>query len=465
MALDVEPQTSAGPHSGSALLNQQWVASAFELGGLLATRARARLPALAAGLLVVALAMLASPGSFAAWLILSVAMALAVLVPGDGTTVAPVPSATASAVTTSPAPVLPEPSVLTWRSVLDAISDPALVLDGNGEVVHFNPAVADLFPRVRAGQPLSWLTRSPELLDAIERARAGEDRVMAELEDRVPIKRRVSAIVTALAATPRSPMADGRRLLVVFRDITDQETLAQMRADFISNASHELRTPLASLRGFVETLQGPARDDPIARDKFLSIMGAQALRMTHLIDDLLSLSRIEMRVHVPPQSDVDLDEVVAFVTETMLPVAQAAGVTLKVDTIGPPCEVRGERDELVQVFQNLIHNAIKYGRANGTVVVSLTRDKTTGRFAVSVSDNGPGIEEHHLPRLTERFYRVNVAASRDKGGTGLGLAIVKNIVNRHRGELLIASRLGAGSTFTVLLPHSPGQTSALDDTP
>lgn len=344
-----------------------------------------------------------------------------------------------------------------WRAVVSAMPDPAMVLDRAGLIVHHNAAVADLFPRVRVGQPISSVSRSPELLAAVEKSRDADDVTVVELQDRVPVQRRVSAILTAL---PFKDTADGEpSLLVTFRDITDQAKLAQMRADFIAYASHELRTPLASLRGFVETLQGPARDDAKARERFLGIMATQAARMTQLIDDLLSLSRIEMRVHVPPRGTVELNEVVGFVVQSLEPVAKSAGITIAVERLPEPARVRGDREELVQVFQNLIHNGIRYGTEGGHVDVRIVREPAVAgrsrRIAVAVQDDGIGIPPEHLPRLTERFYRVSISASREKGGTGLGLAIVKHIVTRHRGELKIASTLGQGSTFTVLLDELP----------
>jgi two-component system phosphate regulon sensor histidine kinase PhoR len=347
----------------------------------------------------------------------------------------------------------PPPTGRSWRAVIDAMADPALALDAAGVVVHHNPPVADLFPRVRTGQPISHLSRSPALLEAVDRARGADGRIVVELQDRVPIQRRVSVIITALAVDGSEPGSPTR--LMVFRDVTDQEKLAHMRADFIAYASHELRTPLASLRGCVETLQGAARDDPVARERFLAIMATQAARMTRLIDDLLTLSRIEMRVHVPPRGVVDLNEVIGFVAQTLEPLAQTSEMILKLVEWPRPALVRGDREELVQVFQNLVQNAIKYGRKGGTVEVRIGRESASPghprQLAVSVSDDGPGIASEHLPRLTERFYRVNAAASREKGGTGLGLAIVKYIVNRHRGTLKISSTIGVGSTFTVLL--------------
>jgi two-component system phosphate regulon sensor histidine kinase PhoR len=240
---------------------------------------------------------------------------------------------------------------------------------------------------------------------------------------------------------------------LVFRDISQEERLAQMRADFIANASHELRTPLTSLRGFIETLQGLARDDPEARNKFLDIMSTQAGRMTRLLDDLLSLSRLEMRAHVAPRGEVEVNGLVREVVDLLQPIAREAGITMTFAGEPAECLIRGDRDELVQVFQNLVQNAIKYGGSHVDVMV--TRTSGTGRardrVIVEVRDDGPGIAEEHLPRLTERFYRVDVAASRDKGGTGLGLAIVKHVLNRHGGQLRITSTPGAGSTFAVVL--------------
>lgn len=336
-----------------------------------------------------------------------------------------------------------------WRAVVDAIPTPALAVDAAGTVVHHNHLVAELFPKIRTGQPMSQVSRNPDLIAAVDHALASEDRIDVELIERVPVERRVSATVSRLSrsATPSSP-----HLLVTFRDLTEQDRLGQMRADFIANASHEMRTPLASLRAFVETLQGPARDDPVARERFLRLMASQAERMTRLIDDLLSLSRVEMRVHLPPRGIVELNETAAYVYQSLEPVADGVGISLTLERSDHVARIRGEREEIVQVLQNLIQNAIKYGREGGHVAVSVGREGprgAPGKVWVSVTDDGPGIAPVHLPRLTERFYRVNVASSREKGGTGLGLAIVKHILNRHRGELKIASKLGAGSTFTV----------------
>ncbi|MTD95153.1 hypothetical protein GIW81_12505 [Hyphomicrobium sp. xq] len=339
----------------------------------------------------------------------------------------------------------------TWHAVVDAIPTAALALDAAGTLLHHNRLAAEMFPKIRDGLPMSQVSRSPDLLVAVDRALASdEERIDVELVERVPVERRVAATVSRLAR-PGRPYAP--QVLVTFRDLTEQDRLGQMRADFIANASHELRTPLASLRAFVETLQGPAREDANARTRFLKLMALQAERMTRLIDDLLSLSRVEMRVHLPPRGIVELNETASYVCQSLEPVAEAAKAKVTVMRQEAPARIRGDREEVVQVLQNLIQNAIKYGREGGTIEVRVGRDAPRGsavaKVWVSVTDEGPGISPEHLPRLTERFYRVNAASSREKGGTGLGLAIVKHILNRHRGELRIASRLGAGSSFTA----------------
>jgi two-component system phosphate regulon sensor histidine kinase PhoR len=345
-----------------------------------------------------------------------------------------------------------------WRAIVDAMADASVVVDEGATVLHANELAREMFPRLRVGRPISHGSRHPELIAAIERAQASTEQVVAQLVESFPIDRRISVSVSKIARDERHGRAP--YFLATFRDLSEQDRLAQMRADFIANASHELRTPLASLRGFVETLQGPARNDSAARERFLALMASQAERMTRLIDDLLSLSRVEMRVHLPPRGVVDLNEVAHYVAQTLEPMAKAAGANLKVEQSEGAAHARGERDEIVQVVQNLVQNALKYGHTGGHVTITVRRlaisSEGTPRVAVSVSDDGPGIAPEHLPRLTERFYRVNVASSRDKGGTGLGLAIVKHIVTRHRGELKIESALGKGSTFTVLLDALPG---------
>ena len=251
-----------------------------------------------------------------------------------------------------------------WRMVVDAVPEPAVVLDHSGAVVHANRMAEDLFGARRRGGHVAAMSRDPELLGAVDQALVSGATCSVELQERVPVERRLLATVAPL--DPSRAGADGPSLLISFRDLSEQDRLARMRADFVANASHELRTPLASLRGFVETLQGAAKDDAQARERFLKVMGEQAERMTRLIDDLLSLSRVEMREHLPPAERVDLNEAVSHVIQSLQPIAGQAGTTIEFRRLPEPAIVRGDSDEIVQVFQNLVQNAIKYGKTRRT---------------------------------------------------------------------------------------------------
>ena len=339
------------------------------------------------------------------------------------------------------------------RDVIHVLDMPAFALDPENTVFAFNHGARDLFTAIAIGQPLHQVTRNPGLNKAVQQAREHRAAQSCEISEYTPSGRRLFVSVSPLiTAGDASEKID---LLVQVRDVSEQDRLTQLRTDFIANASHELRTPLASIKGFVETLQGSASGDTAARIKFLKIMDSQAARMTRILDDLLSLSRIEMREHVLPSDIVDIAQVLGTTVESLEPLSREAKITLRFEADPGDARVRGDRDELVQVFQNLIQNAIKYGRADGMVEVSLIRRPAqrggASSILIAVKDDGPGIAAEHLPRLTERFYRVDTATSRERGGTGLGLAIVKHIISRHRGELKIASALGKGSTFTVIL--------------
>jgi two-component system, OmpR family, phosphate regulon sensor histidine kinase PhoR len=338
------------------------------------------------------------------------------------------------------------------QELAEALPDPVILLNQAGQVLFCNAASRGLFTSLREGSHISSVLRTPEFLDAVSAAPEHDRAVTVTYAERVPVGRRMAATVA-----PLSRGADREsNILVLLRDLTEIERINQMRADFIANASHELRTPLAALRGFIETLQGTAKQDPGARERFLPIMAEQASRMTRLIDALLSLSRVEMNAHVPPSGLVDLNDVLHQAKDTLEPLAQGTGLKLEVASFSRPAMVRGDRDELLQVLQNLVQNALKYGNRGGHVRIEAKHipslGRQAGRFSIAVIDDGPGIAPEHLPRLTERFYRVDVASSREKGGTGLGLAIVKHILNRHRGELAVTSRVGEGSTFAVVLP-------------
>jgi two-component system phosphate regulon sensor histidine kinase PhoR len=335
-----------------------------------------------------------------------------------------------------------------WATVVGALPDPALVLDRERVIVTANEPARTMLDAA-PGRPLARVTRSPDLSAAISQALATGSPARCDVRILVPVERLLTCHVMPLAEQG----VEGPAVLVVMRDQTEHERLSRMRADFVANASHELRTPLASLKGFIETLRGPARDDAAARERFLAIMQTDADRMARLVDDLLTLSRVEMREHVKPEDRVDLFNIAASVVSRAGDAAAARRITIDVAPKAAPLLVVGDRDELVQVVQNLVQNAIKYGRDGGYVRVAV--EGTAARIAVAVADDGIGIAPEHVPRLTERFFRVSAKDSRERGGTGLGLAIVKHIVNRHGGELEISSRPGVGSTFKVLLPRAP----------
>lgn len=340
------------------------------------------------------------------------------------------------------------------QALVGGIPDAAVLLDRAGRVLHFNEAAAQLAPALRRSELALFALRSPEIIAALRQAIATREPQRAEYVDRVPVERWMELIVTPLSL----PAAFGGTevcILLTFHDQTPLRRVEEMRADFVANASHELRTPLAALSGFIDTLQGPARDDTKARERFLGIMQAQASRMARLIDDLLSLSRVELSAHVRPDVTIDVVPLIRQVIDGLEPLARERGVAVAVDLPPAPVMVAGDAEELLRVFENLIENALKYGASGGRVVVTLTEPAPgagTGEIRFAVRDFGPGIAPEHLPRLTERFYRVDVGDSRSQGGTGLGLALVKHILSRHRGRLMIESVAGEGATFTACLP-------------
>jgi two-component system phosphate regulon sensor histidine kinase PhoR len=324
----------------------------------------------------------------------------------------------------------------------DAQPDPSLLLDRRALVVHRNSAAAQEFPEVTIGGLLTAMLRNPVLSGAIEAARRTELTQTVELHRTVPNETWHRVHV--------SPLPTDGLLAVTFQSLTEERRMNQMRSDFIANASHELRTPLTSLIGFIDTLLGPAAKDEAARERFLGIMRSQAARMSNLIDDLLSLNRIEMRQHLRPTGTVDLGLLLREVKDGLETQARAAGVEIRVEA-GASAIVTGERGELYEVFENLVDNALKYGDAGKRIEVAVGPGRVGYDYAVTVTDHGDGIELQHVPRLTERFYRVDAESSRKKKGTGLGLAIVKHIVNRHRGQLNIRSKPGEGTRVEVLL--------------
>lgn len=359
--------------------------------------------------------------------------------------------------------VHPQASLI--ESLIGGLPGPAIVLDRDGRVVTFNAAAAAIAPSLRSGEAALITLRMPELVDAIRRAATSWTPQRVEFFERVPLDRWFEAFVTPVRlANVGSALSD--ILLMTFNDLTPLRRVEEMRADFIANASHELRTPLAALLGFIETLQGPARSDLAAREKFLAIMQGQATRMARLIDDLLSLSRIELNAHLHPNTPLDLAPVVKQVADGLQTLARDRDVAIKVAASSDRLIVLGDRDELIRALENLVENALKYGAAGKRVDITLARSQTRGgapEARLAVRDYGPGIAPEHLPRLTERFYRVDVADSRAQGGTGLGLALVKHVLNHHGGRLSIDSTPGEGATFIMHLPLPTGDSAPAED--
>ena len=355
-----------------------------------------------------------------------------------------------------------EAQTSTDAEILDHLPNPVVMVNRHRVVTGFNRAAKGLFHNLETGRDLTRFIRDPILLDAFDDvASARETMKHAEFVLAADAHRHFDVL------TARLPAAAGdRNFVLTFSDLTELRKLEQMRADFATDAGHELRTPLSVLLGFIETLEGPAKDDPDALNQFLPVMRDQALRMQHLIEDLLSLARIELNEHTPPSEDCDVANIIGKVAKSLAMKADAKDMNIRVTSTLDDTEMVGEEKELTQVFVNLVENAIKYGHANTDVEVSISLAKNPpgalARFrhdrimAVAIRDHSDGIAREHLPRLTERFYRVDTARSRAVGGTGLGLAIVKHLVQRHRGTMQIESEQGVGSVFTVYLPAKTG---------
>ncbi|PWJ81634.1 two-component system phosphate regulon sensor histidine kinase PhoR [Pseudaminobacter salicylatoxidans] len=337
---------------------------------------------------------------------------------------------------------------LSSENLAAAVTDPLIVFDGAGAVVHANAAASAAFGALSPGILLLLKFRAPEMQETIQAVLFGRETAReTDYVERVPIERVYR--VTASAVGRNTGL-----YVMVFKDQSEARRIDRMRADFIANASHELRTPLASVSGFIETLRGPARDDVAAREQFLQIMQAQTARMARLIDDLLSLSRLEMKPYFRTGAKVELKDVLDSVIASLAPLAADSEVVIERDFSDTASAVFGDRDELIQVFENLVENACKYGQKGGRVVVSVAGPEADpeGETTVTVRDFGPGIPEEHIPRVTERFYRIDAETSRAQKGTGLGLAIVKHILTRHKAWLSISSKLGEGAAFTVHFP-------------
>ncbi|AVO36435.1 sensor histidine kinase [Pukyongiella litopenaei] len=332
---------------------------------------------------------------------------------------------------------------------ISAIPFPAVLIGPEAKIAAANPEAINLLGAGLVGRHFALVMRQPDIGAGIENA--------LRHNRRQRIRQRIGAPDSSLLYDVEI-RPDGDGVLVCFQDMTAPEQAERMRRDFVANVSHELRSPLTALTGFIDTLRGPARDDVAARERFLGIMADEAARMNRLVGDLLSLSRVEEHERVRPRGRVDLTGLLTTTLNALRPTAEKNGVTLSLQAPDDPVDAPGDADQLRQVFNNLVENAVKYGGAGGTVDLRLSVSDHDGAVQgpavrVQVVDHGAGIPAHHLPRLTERFYRADSHRSRELGGTGLGLAIVKHIINRHRGRLRIESEVGRGSVFTVILPR------------
>jgi two-component system phosphate regulon sensor histidine kinase PhoR len=338
------------------------------------------------------------------------------------------------------------------QGLLEALPRPALLIESSGRLGIANEAARQMFGDSIVGRHYITALRQPALLDAIEKAM--RDNTACEARYLTAEAQRDITMIAHCA-----PVHPSGGILVVFEDQTALEEAGQMRRDFVANVSHELKTPLTALMGFVETLQGAARDDPATRDRFLGIMQKEAQRMNRLVGDLLSLSSVEANERVRPTTPVDLAAIARNVVGSLSQMAEEAEITVRTEALDTACMVPGDADQLLQVITNLLENAIKYSGRGKSVTLSLTRQENHvlmrgDGVILTVADTGEGIDPIHIPRLTERFYRIDSHRSRELGGTGLGLAIVKHIINRHRGRLKIESAPGQGSRFSVILPIS-----------
>lgn len=330
---------------------------------------------------------------------------------------------------------------MTPANLINAMPDAAMIIGGNGHVLVANPAAREALGLDPLGLAVKSILRHNAFHGGVAEVRETQQPVHIELDLPSRPPRQFNASI-ALISTSGD-------VLVVLRDLTREQRIERMRSDFVANASHEMRTPLAAIIGTIETLQGAAKNDAKARERFFDSMLAQGKRMKRLIDDLLTLSRIELNEHVRPNAQVELSDVARQAKSNLVALIAEAKIEVNINST-QRAVVAGDADELLQVTQNLIENAIKYGASGAKIDVSCSAERGFG--VLEVRDYGRGIAEDHIPRLTERFYRVSTQESRARGGTGLGLAIVKHIISRHRGKLDIASKLGEGAAFKISIP-------------
>ncbi len=333
-------------------------------------------------------------------------------------------------------------------NLVAAIPIPAIVLDSEYRILAANPTAKTLFDSELQGLDFVRILRQPNALECLAKVIKSRKSVQCELL----LHQQTLRTFLANAAPLSDPSIEVKHILFTLQDISDRIDAEKARSAFVANVSHELRSPLTSLLGVVETLKGPARNDTKARERFLDLMQNEAERMSRLVADLLSLSKLEAKEHLPPKTKLDVLHVVQMVEKSLAASKPEYTNRIKIKAPKSIPLIRGDEDQLIEVFQNLIENALKYSEPGTPVFVTITHDADLkNQVTVSIEDQGEGIAPEHIPRLTERFYRVDKGRSRQTGGTGLGLAITKHILNRHRAKLTISSQLTKGTAISVRL--------------
>ena len=340
----------------------------------------------------------------------------------------------------------------TLKSIVDAMAVPAMVLSPDLRILQSNADAEQYFDRRLVGIDVVRILRQPEVRSLLTRvAELGTRQTTDVVIHRTTARTFLVAVGPLRNGDPQRP-----NLLMTLTDISDQLDAERSRSTFVANVSHELRSPLTTLLGAVETLQGPARDNPKARERFLGLMQLETRRMSRLVGDLLNLAKQEAKEHRRPETPIDINRVLSQVRDALEASEDYREGRIQIQTL-ENARVRGSEDDLFEAFRNVVENALRYSPPDSEVWIEVTRRRAEpgagrDRLIIEVRDFGDGIETAHLPHLTERFYRVDKGRSREMGGTGLGLAIVKHIVNRHEGRLSINSRTGKGTTVRILLP-------------
>ena len=357
--------------------------------------------------------------------------------------------------------------------ILNKLEDAIIVLDSDQKIVFQNSHSIDLFENNYTGQNITNLIRSPIVLETLENVYKNKKTKIIEYNSEYgqnlsPRSTNFYNVEISYEKNYLQLTNTKDNYVILMKNITPLKNIEKVRSSFIANVSHELKTPLATVMGFLETIRGPAKDDKKSMSKFLGIMDKETIRMKRLIDDLLVVSKIESDEHIHPTKKVNLIKTLNNVIESLKEYALKKNIQIRTNyQLSENLSVLGNEDELVQVFTNIIDNSIKYGKINSSIDIKAEEvkeqvDQSEDKklfpqliLKISVKDESDGIHAKHLSRLTERFYRVDAARSKEIGGTGLGLTIVKHILNKHRGHLDIKSEINQGSTFTVELPIAP----------